>query len=126
MLNDALNLAKRDDGEKVGLSVQIQKSLKDDFEELCKANNVSMASMLQAMIKISVMQYRGEQISDMYNDVDYAYKKELLSLLLDSYVEAYANWNDSMQNGNSDEFQSEQFKKFNQIQQKIYKLAGIR
>ena len=59
VLSSALGLAKGNDETKVGISVQIPKSLKEDFEELCKKNGVSMASMLQALVQIAVNEDKG-------------------------------------------------------------------
>lgn len=54
MISSALSLAKGNKEKKVGISVQIPKSLKEDFEELCKKNGVSMGSMLQALVQVAV------------------------------------------------------------------------
>lgn len=54
MLNKAIQLAKGNEEPKVGLSVQVPKSLKDDFENICKENNVSMSSMLLSLIQVVV------------------------------------------------------------------------
>lgn len=54
MLNKAIKLAKGSEEPKVGLSVQVPKSLKDEFESICKENNVSMSSMLLSLIHVAV------------------------------------------------------------------------
>lgn len=54
MLNKAIKLAKGTEEPKIGLSVQVPKSLKDDFENICKENNVSMSSMLLSLIQVAV------------------------------------------------------------------------
>lgn len=54
MLKKAIDLAKGNEEPKVGLSVQVPKSLKDDFENICKDNNVSMSSMLLSLIQVAV------------------------------------------------------------------------
>lgn len=54
MLNKAIELAKGNEEPKVGLSVQVPKSLKDEFENICKENNVSMSSMLLSLIQVAV------------------------------------------------------------------------
>lgn len=54
MLRKAIELAKGNEEPKVGLSVQVPKSLKDEFENICKENNVSMSSMLLSLIQVAV------------------------------------------------------------------------
>lgn len=54
MLNKVIKLAKGTEEPKIGLSVQVPKSLKDDFENICKENNVSMSSMLLSLIQVAV------------------------------------------------------------------------
>ncbi|MDQ1244006.1 MAG: hypothetical protein QG559_1050 [Campylobacterota bacterium] len=54
MLKRAIELAKGNEEPKIGLSVQVPKSLKDDFESICKFNNVSMSSMLLSLIQVVV------------------------------------------------------------------------
>ena len=54
MLNRAIELAKGNEEIKVGLSVQVPKSLKEDFETICKQNSVSMSSMLLSLIQVAV------------------------------------------------------------------------
>lgn len=54
MLSKAIKLAKGTEEPKIGLSVQVPKSLKDDFENICKENNVSMSSMLLSLIQVAV------------------------------------------------------------------------
>lgn len=54
MLKKAIELAKGNEEPKIGLSVQVPKSLKDDFESICKFNNVSMSSMLLSLIQVVV------------------------------------------------------------------------
>lgn len=54
MLSKAIKLAKGSEEPKVGLSVQVPKSLKDEFESICKENSVSMSSMLLSLIQVAV------------------------------------------------------------------------
>jgi len=54
ILDKAIELAKANDELKVGLSVQVPKSLKEDFENICKENDVSMSSILLSFIQILV------------------------------------------------------------------------
>lgn len=54
MLSKAIKLAKGTEEPKIGLSVQVPKSLKDDFENICKDCNVSMSSMLLSLIQVVV------------------------------------------------------------------------
>ena len=54
MLSKAIKLAKGTEEPKIGLSVQVPKSLKDEFENICKDNNVSMSSMLLSLIQVAI------------------------------------------------------------------------
>lgn len=67
MLSKAIKLAKGTEEPKIGLSVQVPKSLKDDFENICKENNVSMSSMLLSLIQVAVDEIKEKEnlISEM-------------------------------------------------------------
>ncbi|MDD3855393.1 hypothetical protein [Sulfurimonas sp.] len=65
MLSKAIKLAKGTEEPKIGLSVQVPKSLKDDFENICKENNVSMSSMLLSLIQVAV-----DEIKEKENLID--------------------------------------------------------
>ena len=86
MLASALGLAKGNDETKIGISVQVPKTLKEDFEEICKTNNVSMASMMQALIQIAVEEAKGVRKQGIeISEATYAYlasaQKERISQL---------------------------------------------
>ena len=59
-LNKALVKAKRNDEEKVGLNIKIPISLKNEFDELCKNNGVSMTAMMLSLIEVAIEESRGE------------------------------------------------------------------
>lgn len=61
MLNRAIELAKGNEEVKVGLSVQVPKSLKEDFETICKENGVSMSSMLLSLIQVAVAEVQEKE-----------------------------------------------------------------
>lgn len=59
MLEIATSLAKGDEDEKVPVSLKVPKTLKEEFEALCKARNVSMNAMFCAMAKVAVDEEKG-------------------------------------------------------------------
>ncbi|MDQ1339566.1 MAG: hypothetical protein QG567_718 [Campylobacterota bacterium] len=59
MLKNAINIAKGADEEKVPVSLKIPKSLKDEFEVLCKNEGVSMNSMFCALAQLAVTENKG-------------------------------------------------------------------
>lgn len=63
MLSKAIKLAKGTEEPKIGLSVQVPKSLKDEFENICKENNVSMSSMLLSLIQVAIDESKNENRS---------------------------------------------------------------
>ena len=76
VLHTALR-AKGTEEIKVGLSVQVPQSLKDDFETICKENNVSMSSMLLSLIQVAV-----EEVQEKENYI-FEINKELNRLISD-------------------------------------------
>lgn len=54
MLSKAIRLAKGTEEPKIGLSVQVPKSLKVEFENICIKNGISMSSMLLSLIQVAV------------------------------------------------------------------------
>lgn len=127
MLNSALGLAKGNDETKVGISVQIPKSLKEDFEELCKKNGVSMASMLQALVQIAVNEDKGIDTHLVMVSSDENYKKELF----DSYLQDFYNATRTF-SGLSEPTDSEEAEFYDSWQasianakNKLYKLGGL-
>lgn len=71
MLSKAIKLAKGTEEPKIGLSVQVPKSLKDDFENICKDCNVSMSSMLLSLIQVVVDEVKEKEalISEIEKDI---------------------------------------------------------
>ncbi len=63
MLSKAIKLAKGNEEPKIGLSVQVPKNLKDEFENICKENNVSMSSMLLSLIQVAIDESKNENRS---------------------------------------------------------------
>lgn len=59
LLNRALSKAKRTDEEKVGLNIKVPIGLKNEFDELCKENGVSMTSMMLALIETVLDESKG-------------------------------------------------------------------
>ncbi len=76
MLSKAIKLAKGTEEPKIGLSVQVPKSLKDEFETICKENNVSMSSMLLSLIQVAIDESNTENrsISDMQSELKKLYQ----------------------------------------------------
>ena len=59
LLNKALKKAKRTDEEKVGLNIKVPIGLKNEFDEVCKNNGVSMTSMMLALIETVIDEDKG-------------------------------------------------------------------
>lgn len=59
LLDRALNKAKRTDEEKVGLNIKVPIGLKNEFDEVCKKNGVSMTSMMLALIETVIDEAKG-------------------------------------------------------------------
>lgn len=64
MLKNAINIAKGADEEKVPVSLKVPKSLKEEFEILCKEQGVSMNSMFCALAQIAVNESKGVEVND--------------------------------------------------------------
>ena len=65
MLNRALSKAKREGGKKVPINFQVPGELKEQFEELCKKNEVSITSMLTGLMETAI-----EEAQGIYYEVD--------------------------------------------------------
>lgn len=72
MLQRALSKAKREGGKKVPINFQVPGELKEQFEELCKKNGVSITSMLTGLMETAI-----EEAQGIYYEVD---ASSLLSL----------------------------------------------
>jgi hypothetical protein len=59
MLFRAISLAKKEGSKKVPINFQVYPELKDSFESLCKKNNVSVTSMLTALMETAIEEARG-------------------------------------------------------------------
>jgi len=91
MLKSALDFARGNEDEKVGLSVQLPKRLKEEFETLCKANSVSMASVMQGLIHVAIKENKeGSLCKKKYSEiVSLTIDKNNLSELIEPYVSVY-------------------------------------
>ena len=132
MLSSALGLAKGNDETKVGISVQIPKSLKEDFEELCKKNGVSMASMLQALVQIAVNEDKGIDTHLVTVSGGESYKKELFDKYLSDHASAIFKLMQIERNPDGSvayERDEEEYyirqSNVNGIVQKLHKIGGI-
>jgi len=127
MLSSALGLAKGNDETKVGISVQIPKSLKEDFEELCKKNSVSMASMLQALVQIAVNEDKGIDTHLVMVSNGESYKKELFDGYLKDYYNATSTFNHLAEPTDSDEADYYENCRLymENMRNKLYKLGGL-
>lgn len=67
MFNQALIKAKRGDDKKATINFQLSFSLKDEFDKLCKDNNISVTSMLSAMIETAIEESAVEKIPMLKN-----------------------------------------------------------
>ena len=61
MLRKVLSKAKTVEEEKVGVSFQIPKTLKKEFDILCAKHNVTITSMLQSLIEVAISEDKGEK-----------------------------------------------------------------
>lgn len=59
MLFRALDLAKKEGSKKVPVNFQVYPELKEEFEKLCKTNNVSITAMLTALMEASIEEAQG-------------------------------------------------------------------
>ncbi len=59
MLFRALDLAKKEGSKKVPVNFQVYPELKEEFETLCKTNNVSITAMLTALMQSSIEEAKG-------------------------------------------------------------------
>lgn len=59
MLFRAISLAKKEGSKKVPINFQVYPELKDLFESLCKKNNVSVTSMLTALMETAIEEAKG-------------------------------------------------------------------
>ena len=59
MLNRALEKAKKEGGKKVPINFQVPSDLKEEFENLCKKNGVSVTSMLTALMETALDEAKG-------------------------------------------------------------------
>ena len=59
MLFRALDLAKKEGSKKVPVNFQVYPELKDEFEKLCKTNNVSITAMLTGLMEASLEEAKG-------------------------------------------------------------------
>lgn len=127
MLSSALGLAKGNDETKVGISVQIPKSLKEDFEELCKKNSVSMASMLQALVQIAVNEDKGIDTHLVTACDGESYKKELFDTYLRDYYNETSKFNSLLEPTDSDEadYYENCRAHMEKMRNKLYKIGGI-
>lgn len=59
MLFRAISLAKKEGSKKVPINFQVYPELKDAFESLCRQNNVSLTSMLTALMETAIEEAKG-------------------------------------------------------------------
>jgi hypothetical protein len=59
IMKKAVMKAKRNDEEKVGLNIKIPISMKNEFEQLCKENGVSMTAMMLSLIEVAIEEFKG-------------------------------------------------------------------
>ncbi len=59
MLNRALSKAKKEGGKKVPINFQVPSDLKEQFENLCKKNEVSITSMLAGLMETVLEEAEG-------------------------------------------------------------------
>lgn len=64
MLKRALNKAKKGDDKKVNINFQVPSTLREEFDKLCKDNNVSLTSMLNSLIEVAIEENQGFSIND--------------------------------------------------------------
>jgi len=65
VLTSTLRKAKRTDEEKVGLSIKVPISLKNEFDDVCRKNGVSMTTMILALMEVVVDEDKG-----LHQDID--------------------------------------------------------
>jgi len=59
MLNEALKKAKKDEEKKVSINFQVPSSLKEEFDKLCRNNEVSLTAMLNSLMEVTIEESKG-------------------------------------------------------------------
>ncbi len=70
MYKKALNNARGKDQKKVGFNLQVPVDLKIEFENMCKEDGVSMTSMLNSLMEVSLEERNSEKYENIRNDID--------------------------------------------------------
>lgn len=65
MLSRALDKAKKEGGKKIPINFQVPGELKEQFDNLCKKNEVSVTSMLTGLMETAL-----EEAQGIYYDLD--------------------------------------------------------
>jgi len=66
MLKQALQKAKKVEDKKVSINFQVPASLKEEFDNLCRTNSVSLTAMLNSLMEVALDESKGL----INNDVD--------------------------------------------------------
>lgn len=103
MLFRALELAKRE-GKKVPVNFQVYPELKEEFEEVCKKNNVSVTGLLTSLMMTSIEQAKGiylkldvdalmhinQRILDIEKEIDsMCYEEDGIWNMKEEYLDTY-------------------------------------
>ncbi|WP_428738892.1 hypothetical protein [Sulfurimonas sp.] len=65
MLNEALKKAKKDEEKKVSINFQVPSSLKEEFDKLCRDNEVSLTAMLNSLMEVTIEESKGLGTSEL-------------------------------------------------------------
>lgn len=72
MLSKAINIARGTSEEKVGVSFQMPKPLKESLDALCKKNDITLTSLFIALAQVAIDEDKNGDISEhtkMYNEL---------------------------------------------------------
>ena len=56
MLKQALQKSKQEEEKKVSINFQVPYNLKEEFDKLCRDNSVSLTSMLNSLMQVSLVE----------------------------------------------------------------------
>ncbi len=59
MLQQALQKAKKEEEKKVSINFQVPYSLKEEFDNLCRDNKVSLTAMLNSLMEVALDESKG-------------------------------------------------------------------
>jgi len=115
--NNIIKSLKGLDDEKVGFSLKLPVSLKNELQELCEKENISMNGLIVATVQSFINDDCGQQIKEM--------KKVLLQcrdIVSDCYDDIYTKIEEY---GRPDEFHEKKLDEYVSVLKSINKILGV-